>query len=84
MPRDVFFTDQPNDRIVQWSTEGKLETWMSPAGRSNGMFFDLQGNLIACADEKNELWKNQIRQDARSHRGWLRRKIVQAARMMFG
>ncbi len=29
---------------------------MDDAGRSNGMFFDKKGNLIACADEKNELW----------------------------
>lgn len=52
----VFFTDQPNDRILKWSAEGQLTTWMQPAGRANGMYFDKQGNLIACADEKNELW----------------------------
>lgn len=54
---NVYFTDQPNDRIVRWSTDGKLETWMQPCGRSNGLFFDRDGNLIACADNKNELWK---------------------------
>lgn len=54
---DVYFTDQPNDRIVRWDAEKKiLEDWMKPAGRSNGTFFDGSGNLIACADEKNELW----------------------------
>jgi gluconolactonase len=53
---NVFFTDQPNDRILKWSVDGKLETFLQPAGRSNGMFFDATGNLIACADEKNELW----------------------------
>ena len=53
---NVFFTDQPNDRILKWSIEGKLSTFLQPAGRANGMFFDSQGNLIACADEKNELW----------------------------
>ena len=30
---------------------------MKPAGRSNGMFFDKQGNLWTCADMNNELWK---------------------------
>jgi gluconolactonase len=30
---------------------------MQPSGRSNGLFFDRQGNLWSCADEKNELWK---------------------------
>lgn len=29
---------------------------MDKAGRSNGMYFDKKGNLISCADEKNELW----------------------------
>lgn len=53
---NVFFTDQPNDRIMKWSVEGKLSTFMQPAGRANGMCFDARGQLIACADEKNELW----------------------------
>lgn len=53
---NVFFTDQPNDRILKWSVDGKLSTFLQPAGRSNGMCFDAQGQLIACADEKNELW----------------------------
>jgi gluconolactonase len=54
---DVFFTDQPNDRIVKWSAaDGSVTDWMKPAGRSNGLYFDQSGNLIACADEKNELW----------------------------
>ncbi|WP_047245973.1 SMP-30/gluconolactonase/LRE family protein [Maribacter thermophilus] len=55
---DVYFTDQPNDRIVKWSyKDNKVSVWMKPSGRSNGLYFDHQGNLISCADEKNELWK---------------------------
>jgi gluconolactonase len=54
---NVFFTDQPNDRIMKWSTDGKLSTFMKPCGRSNGLCFDAQGNLWACADEKNEMWR---------------------------
>jgi gluconolactonase len=53
---NVFFTDQPNDRIMKWSVDGKLSTFKQPAGRANGMYFDAKGNLIACADEKTELW----------------------------
>jgi gluconolactonase len=54
---NVFFTDQPNDRIVRWdATTRTVSDWLKPAGRSNGMFFDPQGNLLACADELNELW----------------------------
>lgn len=53
---NLYFTDQPNNRILKWSTEGKLTTFMQPAGRANGLCFDANGNLIACAEEKNELW----------------------------
>ncbi len=53
---NVLFTDQPNDRILKWSVDGKLSTFMQPCGRSNGLCFDADGNLWACADEKNELW----------------------------
>jgi gluconolactonase len=54
---NVFFTDQPNDRIVRWdAADGSVSDWMKPAGRSNGMYFDAAGNLIACADGKNQLW----------------------------
>lgn len=53
----VFFTDQPNDRILKWSVDGQLSTYRQPCGRSNGLCFDRQGNLWACADEKNELWR---------------------------
>jgi gluconolactonase len=54
---NVFFTDQPNNRIMVWNTNGELSTFMQPCGRSNGLSFDDEGNLWACADEKNELWK---------------------------
>jgi gluconolactonase len=54
---NVFFTDQPNDRILKWSIDGKLSTFMQPCGRANGLSFDPQGSLWACADEKNEMWR---------------------------
>ncbi len=54
---NVFFTDQPNNRIMEWSTDDKLSIFMQPCGRSNGMFFDKKGDLFSCADEKNEIWK---------------------------
>jgi len=54
---NVYFTDQPNDRILIWSTAGKLSTFMRGSGRANGLSFDRKGNLWACADEKNELWR---------------------------
>lgn len=54
---NVYFTDQPNDRIVKFTAaDGSFTDWLKPAGRSNGTYFDKDGNLLTCADEKNELW----------------------------
>jgi gluconolactonase len=53
---NVFFVDQPNNRIMEWSVDGKLSTFLQPSGHANGMEFDTNGNLIACADEHNQLW----------------------------
>lgn len=54
---NVFFTDQPNDAIWRWDAKsGKVEEWLKPAGRANGLAFDRKGQLIACADGGNELW----------------------------
>ncbi|MBX2822365.1 MAG: SMP-30/gluconolactonase/LRE family protein [Rhodothermaceae bacterium] len=60
---NVYFTDQPNDRIMKWSTDGDISTFMQPAGRANGLFFDADGNLLACADENNQLWSISMDQE---------------------
>ncbi len=55
---NVFFTDQPNDKIMKWNaSNNSLSTFKEPAGRANGLYFDKNGSLLAAADEKNELWK---------------------------
>ncbi|MDX8523856.1 SMP-30/gluconolactonase/LRE family protein [Mesorhizobium sp. MSK_1335] len=54
---NVFFTDDPNNRIVEWhAADGKFSDWLKPAGRANGTYFDKVGNLIVVAPEKGELW----------------------------
>lgn len=53
---NIFFTDQPNNKIWEYDTHGKLSVFLDTAGRSNGMYFDSKGNLITCADEKDQLW----------------------------
>lgn len=53
---NVYFTDQPNNKIWKYSVDGNLTLFMDNAGRSNGMYFDQLGNLLTCADEKGELW----------------------------
>jgi len=57
---NVFFTDQPNDRIVRIGIDGSVADFMKPAGRSNGMFFAPDGKLIACADGNTEMWEIDI------------------------
>lgn len=55
---NVFFTDQPNDKIYKWeASTGAVTTFLTGTGRSNGMHFDKDGFLIACADMYGELWK---------------------------
>ena len=53
---NIFFVDQPNNRILEWSAAGKLSTFLQPSGYANGMHFDAASHLIACADEHNQLW----------------------------
>ena len=58
---NVYFTDQPNDRIMNWSIDGKLSTFLQPGGRSNGLCFDDKGNLWACADERTNCGESMSR-----------------------
>ncbi|UYQ92338.1 SMP-30/gluconolactonase/LRE family protein [Chitinophaga horti] len=53
---EVFFTDQPNDQIWKYGTDGQLSLFMEKTGRANGLYFDKKGNLVSCSDEHNELW----------------------------
>jgi gluconolactonase len=53
---NVFFTDQPNDKIWKYGTDGQLSVFMENSGRSNGLYFDQKGNLLSAADEHNQLW----------------------------
>jgi gluconolactonase len=53
---NIFFTDQPNNKIWEYTTAGELILFMDSAGRSNGMYFDPAGRLVTCADEQEQLW----------------------------
>jgi gluconolactonase len=53
---NVFFTDQPNNKIWEYDVKGQLTLFLDSAGRSNGMYFDSKGNLVTCADEHDQLW----------------------------
>lgn len=52
---NIFFTDQPNNKIWKYDIDGKLSVFMEDTRRSNGMYFDEHGNLISCADEHNQV-----------------------------
>lgn len=53
---NIYFTDQPNNKIWIYNTNGSLTLFLDSAGRSNGLYFDKKGNLLACADEQMQLW----------------------------
>jgi gluconolactonase len=54
---NVFFSDQPNDKIYKWNAAtGEVTVFLQGTGRSNGMIFDRKGNLVTCADEHNQVW----------------------------
>jgi len=48
---NVYFTDLRAGRIHRWSTRGGLSTYRENSGGANGLFFDRDGNLLACEGE---------------------------------
>lgn len=54
---NVYFTDQPNNKILVWSVDNQLTTFHDDGGRANGLYFDADGNLLSCSDLNNQLWK---------------------------
>ena len=55
---NVYFTDQPNDKIYFWDWKtNTIELFLEKTGRANGTFFDKNDDLITCSDENGEIWK---------------------------
>ncbi len=46
---NIYFTDIPNNRILRWSPDGQIRTFLENSGGANGLLFDKDGDLIACA-----------------------------------
>src|SRR4051812_11063527 len=62
---NVFFTDQPNDKIYRWDAgTGTITLFLQGTGRANGMAFDRDGNLITCSDMHGEVWKIDVDREA--------------------
>ena len=52
---NIYFTDQPKNRIWKYSNKGFLTIYMAGANRANGLYIDQDGNILACADLHNQL-----------------------------
>jgi gluconolactonase len=53
---NLFFTDQPNNKVWMYTAKGDLKLFKDGAGRANGTYVDADDNLITCSDEQNQLW----------------------------
>ena len=47
---NIFFTDIPGQKILKWSVDDSLTTFLEHSGWANGLYFDSGGNLIACRE----------------------------------
>jgi gluconolactonase len=54
---EIFFTDQPNNAIYIWNEKKGIRPFEVDGERSNGLYFDWDGQLVACADYRNKLLK---------------------------
>ncbi len=52
---NVYFTDIPNNRIIKWSLDGTPSVFLDNSGGANGLYFDKDGNLLACQGEARRL-----------------------------
>ncbi len=52
---NIYFTDQPNDRIWKYSTSGRLTLFLEGTRRANGLHIDRRGNIVACSDEYGQI-----------------------------
>ncbi|MEI7487510.1 MAG: hypothetical protein WCJ72_08895 [Chryseobacterium sp.] len=55
---NVYFTDQPNDKIYYWDWKtNQVIVFLDKSGRANVTHFDKDDNLITCSDDNGEIWK---------------------------
>lgn len=52
---NVYFTDIPNNLILIWTLDNKLDTFSQNSGYANGLYFDKNENLLACEREKGQI-----------------------------
>jgi len=52
---NIFFTDIPKNRIHKWSLDSELSTFLENSEGANGLYFDKDGNLLACQGNGRKL-----------------------------
>src|SRR5258708_36962430 len=52
---NVLFTDQPNNKIWEYTIEGHLTLFLDSAARPNGMYFNGKANLVPSDDADHHL-----------------------------
>ncbi|MDD4191455.1 MAG: SMP-30/gluconolactonase/LRE family protein [Mangrovibacterium sp.] len=52
---EIFFTDQPNNAIHIWNEKKGIRPFEVDGERANGLYFNADGDLVACADFRNKL-----------------------------
>ncbi|MDM8523370.1 SMP-30/gluconolactonase/LRE family protein [Desulfococcaceae bacterium HSG8] len=52
---NLYFSDIPANRIYAWSEGGGLSVFLEDSGGANGLFFDSEGNLLACEGTNGRL-----------------------------
>ncbi len=52
---NVYFTDIPDNLILIWTLDNKLDTFRLNSGHANGLYFDKDENLLACEGEKGQI-----------------------------
>lgn len=45
---ELYFSDQPNNRILWYTLDGDQKLFMQPAGVANGLLLDYEGRLVMC------------------------------------
>ena len=51
----VYFSDQPENKIYIWDEKKGVSLYTDNAERANGLSFNAKGQLVACAEEKNQI-----------------------------
>lgn len=52
---NVYFSDIPAKHVHKWSLDGKLTKFRRDSGGANGLYFDREGNLLACEGASRRL-----------------------------